>query len=374
MFGKLYNYDGVNYKLFCYKGSIHKFKFEFTICDECEAGSSNVSTASEANELDRVVGVLLCQAQDHSRAVKSIKTASFLITVVKKPWTIGRRVGFRLSGRELKIHDVMFIVKVVSKHRKQHAPKFLRETEPRRNLTDVPVNPECQTAAKVVQAGRARKQDKNERPVNMEYEETDADCLQKGNERKRKMARELPPLCKKSPSYSVGGEIPKNPVHPPGHPGPDAYSPEVLRDGGISLQRLRKTSQRASGKERASCHTKTRSSESSPSKQSLLRKATHGESSGGVGLRKSPRRCARRPHILPSTSSGKEEQLRASASSSEARQTRSMSLRKDDDLYLVHPKGDEFVRREYEKEETRLRNLAKPVTSSPERQSFLKSL
>lgn len=128
------------------------------------------------------------------------------------------------------------------------------------------------------------------------------------------------------------------------------------------------------GKERASCHTKTRSSESSPSKQSLLRKATHRESSGGIGLRKSPRRCARRPHILPSTSSGKEEQLRASASSSEARQTRSMSLRKDDDLYLVHPKGDEFVRREYEKEETRLRNLAKPVTSSPERRSFLKSL
>lgn len=366
MFGKLYNYDEVNYKLFCYKGSIHKFKFEFTICDECEAGSSNFSTTSEANELDRVVGVLLCQAQDHCRAVKSIKTASFLVTVVEKPWTIGRRVGFKLRGRELKVHDVMFIVKVVSKHRKQHAQKFLRETEHRRNLADVPENPERQATAKVVRAGCAQKQDKNERPVNMECEGTDANCLQKGNERKRKMARELPTLGRKSPSHSVG-EIPKDPaVRPPRQPGPDAYPLEVLR--------LRKTPQRASGKERASCHTKTKSSEPSPSEQSLLRKATDGgASSGAVGSRKSPRRCAGRPHILPPTSSGK-DQPRASAGAGEARQTRSTSLLKDDDLCLVHPKGDEFVRREYEKEETRLRNLAKPVTSSSERRSFLKSL
>lgn len=372
MFEKLYNYAEVNYRLFCYKGSVHKFKFEFTICDECESGSSNVSTTSEAKELDRVIGVLLCQAQDHSKAVKAIQTASFLITVVEKPWKIGQQAGFRLRGQGLKIHDLMFHVKVVSKHRKQHAQTTLMETESRRNLTDVQDNPARQTATKVARVDRAQKQEKNKRPVNMEHEESDANSMQNGNERKRKMATELLADRKNSPDYSSVGEIPKNPARPPRQPGSDACSLEVLREGDNGLHCLRKTSQRAGGIEQASSQAQTGTSESSPSRQSLLRKATHGASSSAVSPRKSPRRCARRPNSPPSTSSGKEQQ-QASASPGKTRQTRSMSLLKNDPC-LVHPKGDEFVQREYEKEEMRLRNLAKPVTSSSERRSFLRSL
>lgn len=457
-----------------YKGTIYKFKIEFTGCGAGKNPMRGVLTPSDSLQIDRTVGVLVHQKYRKTSLTKALQTNDFLIKCSERPWKIGKKVGFRLRGKELGVHDFMLLLNVAAKEKrvtvvssgvslrdKPHARSTHSRGETQQGGTDRNGTTEtrqssfqqghdleqqtstnkCQKPSqgpehlpRTLQSGSrqqhepsSRQMERISRPSPRQSHNSPKSLRNVKSSRQMQNSQERSPKqLRKSPRLLLSEKSPvqvrRSPTVSPRQFSSTANlsvqekSPkQVNRHPDISPRMFHKSSRFCRASSNQSSPLKTpekhvipeisprvlrrsprlrpvRSSQSSPMDSS--EKHAFPEVSPRF-LRKSPRLCSvRSSQSSPLKSPKRFEVLDQLLLDQGKLRQRSRSIGSKDNKIakrlgsnstkllasdvtatekLLHPLDKEFVRREYEQEELRLLNLAKPSTTSAERKAWLSS-
>lgn len=465
MSGKSYSYEEVNYRLIHYKGTIYKFKIEFSGCSAGLNPMRGVLTPPESRQIDRTVGVVVHEKYRRTILTKAIRTTDFLVKCSERLWKIGKKVGFRLRGEELGVHGSMFLLNVTPKQKRATAVnrgtslKYIRGTHSQREIQQ---GGTAQNGTTVTQQSSSsqhghdlqhqtstdqfQKAAQGTEPLPRQLQSSSRQQCEPSSRQTVRNARISPRRSSKSPKSSRN--LKPSRQRPKSHessPRQLRKSPRLLltekspvqvqRSPTVSPRQFRSTanvsvqekspsqvkrhqvvSPRISRKSSRVCRTSPSQTRESPVKRVIPETSSRA-------LRTSPRlrpgrsdqshptespekhvihevlprflhRSLRHSPVRSSQSSPLQSPKRRDILDPLKPRQRSRSIGHEDNNIskrlrshsvklpasdvtatekLLHPLDKEFVRREYEQEELRLMNLAKPSTTSAERKAWLSS-
>lgn len=417
MSGKPFTYEEVNYRLMAYKGTVYKFKIEFSSCGDGKNSMRGVLSPSQSRQIDRTVGVLVQEKFRGTGLTKALQTTDFLIRCSEKPWIVVKKVGFRVRGKELNAYDQMLLLNVAPKQKrltvvsrdrpnvrsthsqgergqggaaKNGAPLQSSSSQRGHDLEQQtsanqfemeaqgPKPPSssrqrCEQSSKQIERVPRLSPNKNLKKsshnVNLPRQQKIIECLPRQqsprgsllqeqlNVQARRSQTTSPRQFYSSAKLSVQERSAKS--HPDVSPrifhGNSRFC-QTNAERGLPLESLGKctTFQTSRMLHKSPRLGSVRSSEGSPPKRREIQDQLVLDPS-------KRRRCSR--------SIGPEGDTTVKQPRSDLRASSDVTATER----LLHPLDKEFVRREYEQEEMRLVKLAKPSTSSAERRAWLSS-